>query len=84
MRILISGGGTGGHFFPAMAALKSFQEKGFDVYYVGSRRGIEAEKVAAFTADFLLLELSGMLGHSALKNCRLAGSSSLLSRSCCC
>lgn len=67
MRILISGGGTGGHFFPAMAALKSFQEKGFDVYYVGSRRGIEAEKVAAFTADFLLLELSGMLGHSALK-----------------
>ncbi|MBB5022224.1 UDP-N-acetylglucosamine--N-acetylmuramyl-(pentapeptide) pyrophosphoryl-undecaprenol N-acetylglucosamine transferase [Desulfurispira natronophila] len=63
MKIVISGGGTGGHFYPAMAVLEAFERQGHQVSYVGAKRGIEAEKVAAFTPHFQLLELSGLLGH---------------------
>jgi len=41
MKFYVSGGGTGGHFFPALALLECMQEKGVDVEFVGSQRGIE-------------------------------------------
>ena len=48
MRILISGGGTGGHVYPALAvadALKKTYE-GIEVLYVGSSEGMERDIVA--------------------------------------
>ncbi len=43
MKILIAGGGTGGHLFPALAIAKEFvsMDSGNKVFFVGSRRGIE-------------------------------------------
>ena len=42
MRWLIAGGGTGGHFFPALEIAKSLAQKGDEVLFVGVKRGIEA------------------------------------------
>jgi len=44
MRVLVAGGGTGGHFYPAMAMIEGFHERDPDVKvaYVGTSRGIEA------------------------------------------
>jgi len=44
MRILIAGGGTGGHFYPALAMIDQFRkdDPGTKIGYVGTRRGIEA------------------------------------------
>jgi len=44
MRCVIAGGGTGGHLFPGMAIAEAFvdREKGNDVLFIGTEKGIEA------------------------------------------
>ena len=44
MRVLISGGGTGGHVYPALAVIDELRRTDPDarVCYVGTRRGLEA------------------------------------------
>jgi UDP-N-acetylglucosamine--N-acetylmuramyl-(pentapeptide) pyrophosphoryl-undecaprenol N-acetylglucosamine transferase len=45
MRCVIAGGGTGGHLFPGMAIAEAFveREKGNEVLFIGTERGIEAK-----------------------------------------
>jgi UDP-N-acetylglucosamine--N-acetylmuramyl-(pentapeptide) pyrophosphoryl-undecaprenol N-acetylglucosamine transferase len=46
MRIIISGGGTGGHLYPALAIANELKEKGVkDILFVGAKGKIEMEKV---------------------------------------
>ena len=45
IRVIIAGGGTGGHFFPAIAIGNELKSRGSDVMYIGSHYGIEAEKL---------------------------------------
>ncbi len=39
--IVLTGGGTAGHVTPNLALVAGLRERGFEVVYVGSRRGIE-------------------------------------------
>lgn len=47
MRVLISGGGTGGHINPALAIAGMIREKykGAEIEYVGTKRGLETKLV---------------------------------------
>lgn len=46
MRILISGGGTGGHIYPALAVAKALQTTyDAEILYLGDERGLETELV---------------------------------------
>lgn len=47
MRMIISGGGTGGHIYPALALIEDLlkQEPQSEVLYIGSTRGLEKEIV---------------------------------------
>ena len=40
-KIAISGGGTGGHFFPALAFMEKCDEEDIDFIYIGNSKGIE-------------------------------------------
>jgi UDP-N-acetylglucosamine--N-acetylmuramyl-(pentapeptide) pyrophosphoryl-undecaprenol N-acetylglucosamine transferase len=43
-RIMVAGGGTGGHLFPGLAVVEELRRRvpGLEVKFVGTARGIEA------------------------------------------
>ncbi len=69
-RIIISGGGTGGHIFPAIAianALK-MREPGVEILFIGAKGRMEMEKVPAAGYKILGLWISGLQRRVTLKN----------------
>ncbi|MGC8666699.1 MAG: undecaprenyldiphospho-muramoylpentapeptide beta-N-acetylglucosaminyltransferase [Chthonomonadales bacterium] len=42
MRVVVTGGGTGGHIYPAIAVAEELRRAGDDVLYVGATNGLEA------------------------------------------
>ncbi|AIG65240.1 undecaprenyldiphospho-muramoylpentapeptide beta-N-acetylglucosaminyltransferase [Weissella tructae] len=61
MRIVVSGGGTGGHIYPALATIKKMQERDpeLEVLYIGGQRGLEKDIVPAAGVDFEAIEIQG-------------------------
>lgn len=53
MRLTVTGGGTGGHVFPALEAAKAACDKGWQVEYLGSDRGQEGAACAKAGIPFL-------------------------------
>lgn len=43
MRLAITGGGTGGHVYPALELARQARDRGIDVLYIGSLRGQEGK-----------------------------------------
>jgi len=64
MKLLVSGGGTGGHFFPALEVLKKAKDRGISTLYVGAERGIEKSFEHVIPGDKMLLELYPFRGVS--------------------
>jgi len=64
--LVVTGGGTGGHFFPAVALAEGARARWPDrpVAFVGARRGIEARLLPASGWPHLLLEVDGFAGRS--------------------
>ncbi len=69
-RVIISGGGTGGHIFPAVAIAKGIQEKYPDaeILFVGAKGRMEMEKVPAAGFKIEGLWISGLQRGSIFKN----------------
>lgn len=61
MRVMISGGGTGGHIYPALALIERLKQRGLldAVLYVGTERGLESKIVPDQGIDFKTLEIQG-------------------------
>lgn len=45
MKAIITGGGTGGHIYPALAVAEKLKKKGWEILYIGSAERMEAEIV---------------------------------------
>ncbi len=70
MKILISGGGTGGHIFPAIAIADAIKKKNPDVeiLFVGAKGKIEMEKVPGAGYPIKGLWISGFHRKLTLRN----------------
>lgn len=68
MRLLIAGGGTGGHLFPGVAIAEELRAREPDapVSFVGTKRGIEARVLPDLGWDLQLIEVSGLKTVGAL------------------
>lgn len=56
----VTGGGTGGHIYPAMAVADALCENGSRIFYVGNKRNMEFELAAKKGYKFLHVSVSGM------------------------
>ena len=56
----VTGGGTGGHIYPAMAVADALAEQGAKVYYVGNKRNMEFRLALEKGYKFLHVGISGM------------------------
>ncbi|HEY2720188.1 MAG TPA: undecaprenyldiphospho-muramoylpentapeptide beta-N-acetylglucosaminyltransferase [Chitinophagaceae bacterium] len=72
-RIIIAGGGTGGHIFPAIAianALKKI-DTGIEILFVGAKGKMEMEKVPQAGYNIKGLNIAGFNRSSLIKNISL-------------
>lgn len=66
MRVLIAGGGTGGHLYPALAIAKELRERKCDVHFVGTALGLETKIVPRENFELHLVSV-GRLNSVSLK-----------------
>ena len=59
MRIFFTGGGTGGHLYPALAIARALVEleQGVRPFFVGAKRGVEREILPGTEFEYVLLDL---------------------------
>jgi UDP-N-acetylglucosamine--N-acetylmuramyl-(pentapeptide) pyrophosphoryl-undecaprenol N-acetylglucosamine transferase len=64
MKILIAGGGTGGHLFPALAVAEALKERDPEnrIVFAGSRRGLESSIVAREGYELKTIEAAALKG----------------------
>lgn len=60
MKLIVAGGGTGGHLYPGLAVAEEVQRRGGEVLFVGTSRGLEAKVVPAAGYPLELLQVSGL------------------------
>lgn len=70
MRVMIAGGGTGGHIYPALTIAKTIKKlaEPCDFLFVGTQEGLEADIIPKEGFAFATIEISGFERRISLKN----------------
>ena len=72
MKVLFTGGGTGGHLMPALALAQALRAErpDADIVFVGAERGIESEVLPRYSFRHLLLPIEPIYRHAWWRNLR--------------
>jgi UDP-N-acetylglucosamine--N-acetylmuramyl-(pentapeptide) pyrophosphoryl-undecaprenol N-acetylglucosamine transferase len=72
MKVIIAGGGTGGHLFPAVAVGEAMMRERPDteVLFVGTTAGLEARWMPRSGLRYELFQVHGLRGHNPLERLR--------------
>jgi UDP-N-acetylglucosamine--N-acetylmuramyl-(pentapeptide) pyrophosphoryl-undecaprenol N-acetylglucosamine transferase len=70
VRIVIAGGGTGGHLFPGVAIAEEFRRrnKENEVLFIGTNRGLEARVLPQIGFALATLEVEGIKGRGITRS----------------
>jgi len=70
MKIVVSGGGTGGHIYPALALIREIQKQNKDAefLYIGTKNGLESKIVPRENIDFKAIHITGFKRKLSFEN----------------
>ncbi|MCM3123402.1 MULTISPECIES: undecaprenyldiphospho-muramoylpentapeptide beta-N-acetylglucosaminyltransferase [Bacillaceae] len=70
MKIAVSGGGTGGHIYPALALIREIQKKDEKVefLYIGTEKGLESKLVPRENIPFKSIHITGFKRKLSFEN----------------
>ncbi|WHY02292.1 undecaprenyldiphospho-muramoylpentapeptide beta-N-acetylglucosaminyltransferase [Neobacillus sp. DY30] len=70
MKIVVSGGGTGGHIYPALALIREIQKenKNAEFLYIGTKNGLESTIVPREKIPFKSIHITGFKRKLSLDN----------------
>ena len=69
--LMVMAGGTGGHVYPALAVADELRTRGWDVFWLGTRTGLEARVVPQAGIDMVWVSMGGMRGKGVLRKLML-------------
>ncbi|MEW6119284.1 MAG: undecaprenyldiphospho-muramoylpentapeptide beta-N-acetylglucosaminyltransferase [Pseudomonadota bacterium] len=64
---MVMAGGTGGHVYPALAVADTLRARGWDVFWLGTRTGLEARVVPAAGIDMVWVAMGGVRGKGVVR-----------------
>lgn len=67
-KIVLTGGGTAGHITPNISLLPRLEQKGYDVFYIGSYDGMEKRLMADFQIPYYGISTGKFRRYFDLKN----------------
>src|SRR5574341_1654829 len=69
VKLLLAGGGTGGHIFPALAVAEEWLRRGKErsILFVGTNRGLEAKLVPQAGLPLTIVRSAGLKGIGGLR-----------------
>lgn len=67
-KIVLTGGGTAGHVMPNLALLPELNRQGYQLFYIGSHNGIEAELAAKVGISYYSIATGKLRRYLSLKN----------------
>mgnify|MGYP001283602894 CR=1 FL=1 len=65
--LMVMAGGTGGHVYPALAVAEEMRARGWNVFWLGTRAGLEARVVPATGIAMVWVSMAGLRGKGLLR-----------------
>ena len=67
-KIILTGGGTAGHVTPNIALLPTLKDRGYEIYYIGSKDGIERKLIEDLKIPYYPISSGKLRRYFDLKN----------------
>ena len=67
-KIILTGGGTAGHVTPNLALIPDLRERGYEILYIGSYKGIERELIKDAGVEYRAISSGKLRRYFDLKN----------------
>ncbi len=67
MKVILAGGGTGGHLYPGIAVAEKLKDRGIDTLFLVSNRGIEKDALTPLGYKFIEQDITAFMGVSLPK-----------------